>query len=198
MKVILNKDAIDVNAKTTGGLATGMTPLHSAVDTGTIECVKVLLAQRGIDVNALASTVSDFSFTALQLAAKKGDTECVKVLLELRGIDVNVQNEKGLTALHIAVENGFTECVRELLSDKRINVDIATNKGETPLKLAEHSETVHKQEILSLLQLHRKIKQDQITFNSKAHSTSLFSSKYYLVVLFVFLLIVCVVVGLHK
>ena len=238
LKVLLNKDGIDVNATTTGLFDSGRTALHLATENGNTECVGLLLAHKNIDVNArtINGVLNLGDYTPLHLAAASGKTEClrlllsasgidvnsqttggmmkgmtplhsavdtgtiecVKLLLEHRGIDVNVQNEKGLTALHLAVENVFTGWVRELLSDKRINVDIATNKGETHLKLAEHSDNAHKQEILSLLQFHRKIKQDQVTFNSKADSTSPFSSKHYLVVLFIFLLIVCVVVVLHK
>ena len=74
-----------------------MTPLHSAVDTGTIECVKVLLEHRGIDVNVQ----NEKGLIALHIAVENGLTESVRELLSDKRINVDIATNKGETPLNL-------------------------------------------------------------------------------------------------
>ena len=132
LKVILNKDGIDVNATTRGLFDSGKTALHIATEKGKTECVGLLLAHKKIDVNArtINGVLNLGDYTPLHLAAQHGKTECLKLLLSAPGIDVNTQLtegvRKGRTPLHAAAGSGKPEYITLLLAHKDIRVNAKT------------------------------------------------------------------------
>ncbi len=107
----------------------GMTPLHHAAQSGTIEIVKLLLAHKA-DVHVLLGDKP----TALHLAVKKGNGDIVDALLAA-GADLEARESGGSTALHAAVYSGSTRRIVESLLAKGADVNARDNLGSTPLHL---------------------------------------------------------------
>jgi ankyrin repeat protein len=108
------------------------TPLHRAMENGSIEIVRMLL-EHGANVGAKDNE----GRTPLHKAAEYGRNEVVRVLLE-HGANVCVMDNEGRTPLHEAVENCNIELVRMLL-ELGANVGAKDDEGRTPLhKAAEY------------------------------------------------------------
>src|SRR5262245_59606564 len=87
----LSKQGADVNA----AQGDGMTALHWAAETGSVEIAQIL-----ITAGASSSAVTRHgSFTPLHVAARAGRADIVKVLLAA-GADANAKTATGATALH--------------------------------------------------------------------------------------------------
>ncbi len=115
--------------------ARGMTPLHWAVVTDRIECLRILVKAPGINANIVEDVES---YTALHMAAEKNKPECIKLLLTVPGIDPNITSGKQLTPLHRQVTPLYRaldhiECVKLLVADPRVDVNKAPTWGYSPL-----------------------------------------------------------------
>ena len=91
--------------------ASGLTPLMTAVRTGSVEVVRALL-EAGADVNA--ATVETRS-TPLMWAVAGQRRDLAHRLIE-RGADVHVSTAKGFTLLMMAARSGDIEMARTLLA----------------------------------------------------------------------------------
>ena len=69
-------------------------------------------------------------------------------------VDVNAQDEDDQTPLHYAVQNEAVECIKQLLTCKDINVRIENDFGLTALELAQESQSLYRDMMVSLLTLH--------------------------------------------
>jgi ankyrin repeat protein len=113
---------------------TGETPLHVAVQFGSVELVRLLLDHKA-DIEAKEYPSDE---RPLHRAAFYGKTETVRLLLE-RGAKLDVKdNQFGWTALHNAAYGGRTE-VTKLLLEKGANVNARGELGQTPLDVARES-----------------------------------------------------------
>jgi ankyrin repeat protein len=111
-------------------------PLHHAVEFGSLKMVEILAASPGIDINSkgdqddLLSNISGDQVSPLHVAVAKGDIEKVKVLLA-HGASVDAQNKEGQTPLHAAKD----PTIAQLLIDHGAKVDAKDKNGNTPLHL---------------------------------------------------------------
>ena len=112
----------DLNAR--DGL--GITPLHGAARTGTVEMVTALL-EAGADPNAR----DGLGITPLYMAAEAGSAEAVTALLQA-GANPNARNRSGYTPLHNAARTGSAEAVTALL-EAGADPNARTTDGRTPL-----------------------------------------------------------------
>ncbi|KAJ8985951.1 hypothetical protein NQ317_010709 [Molorchus minor] len=134
---LLVKQGADINA----GLC-NRSPLHYAVQSSAVECVRVLLEH-----NASPNTPQIFSETPLHVAACLGNAEVVKLLLDY-GAAVNIQSGKDrMTPLHLASEDGDAECAK-LLVEAGAAVNAKNRKNQTPLHLAALSQCTETIELL--------------------------------------------------
>jgi ankyrin repeat protein len=136
LKMLIRHGA-DVNA----GL-NNKSPLHYAVQSAAVDCVKELL-----DNNAIPNTPQVYSETPLHVAAALGASEIVALLLS-HGAAVNVQyGTDKLTPLHLAAEDGDAECAR-LLIEAGAQFSCENHKKQTPLHLAALSQCSETLELL--------------------------------------------------
>ncbi|EFA07512.1 pyrexia [Tribolium castaneum] len=134
---LLIRHGADVNA----GLD-NKSPLHYAVQSLAIDCVKELLEN-----NAIPNTSQVYSETPLHVAAALGAPEIVKLLLD-HGAAVNVQcGTDKLTPLHLAAEDSDAESAR-LLIDAGAQLTSENHKKQTPLHLAALSQCSETLELL--------------------------------------------------
>lgn len=105
---LLTSDADVINAQD----ASGMTPLHYAVEADSTDAVNQILAQRA-DVN-IKDNQGD---TALHMATASGNMTIIRSLLA-SGSDQNVSDEYGCTPADYAIEYGHSG-VGKLLSEGR-------------------------------------------------------------------------------
>lgn len=78
------------------------TPLHDAVQLGSIECVNQLLKLKA-DINSR----NDLGLAPIALATLKGDESMCRTLLKYEDCDVNIRDNDGKTCFDHAKENGF-------------------------------------------------------------------------------------------
>ena len=167
LQFLLDKGA-NVNAKLTNvaGHRAGETPLHFAVSSRQLECVKLLIeGGAGIDVAAregltpihIAAGIgfpdilqifmnlgADFNVPAsnsygslpIHLAVTSGDLKSVKLLID-NGADVKAPNKLNSTCLHGAAAIGDVEIMKLLLSNGA-DPDAKNHEMKTPLDVAKH------------------------------------------------------------
>ncbi|RZC43207.1 transient receptor potential channel pyrexia [Asbolus verrucosus] len=136
LKVLIRHGA-DVNS----GL-THKSPLHYAVQSRAVDCVKELLEN-----NAIPNTPQVYSETPLHVAAALGASEIVKLLLEHgAAVDVQYGTDK-VTPLHLAAEDGDAQCAR-LLIEAGAQLSSENHKKQTPLHLAALSQCCETMELL--------------------------------------------------
>ena len=104
-------------------------PVHGAIQTFEIACLKILL-QAGAEVNALSSFLS----TPFLDACRSGSIKAMTILLE-HGADPHARDRGGLTALHLAAESGSLEAVVALL-EQGVSIDPRDSNGGTPFLYA--------------------------------------------------------------
>lgn len=98
----------------------GKTPLHEAIEKGSMAAVKVFLKEgEGLDINSR----DDDGQTPLMTAVTLGQIEAVR-LLHKYGANINESDKFGTTPLYRAIDCGWEEIV-EFLLDNRCDV----NKG---------------------------------------------------------------------
>ncbi|HAM40163.1 MAG TPA: hypothetical protein DCP69_02185 [Candidatus Omnitrophica bacterium] len=107
----------------------GDTPLHVAVQVGSMELAELLLAAKA-DVNAKANA----GWTALHWAAYGRNTPMAELLLRNKA-DVNARNSVGYTPLHWAAWRNSKALVELLLAHKA-DVNAADHDRRTPLHYA--------------------------------------------------------------
>lgn len=111
-----------------------MTPLHKAIQAGSLPVAERLLKEPGIKINAR----DRFGMTPLLEAIKGGHSQIAKLLLCDYNPDVNAvyefpRMEERSTCLHLAVDNGSIDIVRLLLMRKDLDPNIPDYYGLTPL-----------------------------------------------------------------
>ena len=104
-------------------------PVHGAIQTFEIACLKILL-QAGAEVNALSSFLS----TPFLDACRSGSIKAMTILPE-HGADPHARDRGGLTALHRAAESGSFEAVVALLA-QGVSIAPRDGSGGTPLLYA--------------------------------------------------------------
>lgn len=133
----------------------GKTPLHYAIQSGDLECVKILIAHANkvnwkecislsmgsetllcYFLNLLYNTpfVANENQPIFLQAAKLMSLESASLLLRLK-INPNLANIKGKTALHYAAETGCNHLIQELIHFGA-NPNLACEKGWIPLHYA--------------------------------------------------------------
>lgn len=121
----------------------GYTPLHWAVDVGSLE-ISSLLLEKGADVNA----VDNEKNTPLHIASDKGRPKAVALLIE-HGADVNTSwNSNSKTPLQLAIVNGRIATVTVLLNHGATVLDEEGYSENDALALAISNE---KMDIIKLL-----------------------------------------------
>ncbi|XP_046383816.1 ankyrin-3-like [Ischnura elegans] len=127
----LIKHGADVNNESVSDCIDDNSPIHLAVQKGSMEMVKLLLS-KGAEINALGK-----GKTPLHIATHNGYPPMVKLLLD-HSADVNSvcksKRNKDYTALLFAVENGNDEVVTFLINGGA-NVNECAG-GYTPLHIA--------------------------------------------------------------
>jgi ankyrin repeat protein len=109
----------------------GLTELHTAAFTGSLEKVRQLI-QAGVDVNS----ADLYGWTPLHDAAIQGHTEVVKLLLAA-GAQVDAQDKEDLyTPLHDAVRMNHAEIVQLLLA-AGASPSIVDKWNKTALNIAQ-------------------------------------------------------------
>lgn len=103
----------------------GTSPLHIAVEQGSVQGTRILLSHEAIDVNCQ----NDEGETPLYLACQGGHTDIVKLLLEDAKIDVNKASIKFVTPLFVASTNGFAEICRLLIARDEIKENAQNEDG---------------------------------------------------------------------
>jgi hypothetical protein len=106
LKDLLRFDGIDLNCNN----ATGLNPLHLAVNNNQLNIFHLLL-DRKVNINARSGD----NWTALHVATSKGNVEAIKLLLS-NGADVKEKDAKGSTALHLAEIKGNQEVIDMLIN----------------------------------------------------------------------------------
>jgi ankyrin repeat protein len=123
----LIKQGADVNA----AQGDGMTALHWAAETGSIEIAQIVITAGA----SLSAVTRHGAFTPLHVAARAGRADVVKALLAA-GADPNAKTATGATALHQAAGAGNVAAVEALLA-KGAQVDAKESMWEqTPLLFA--------------------------------------------------------------
>ena len=84
----------------------GYTPLHAAVISRSLECVRLLLAM-GFDPSAQ----NKYQQSALHIAARLGAPAEIVELLLAHGCDVGLRDERGQTAHAVAKTKGFEHLI---------------------------------------------------------------------------------------
>ncbi|XP_046383814.1 ankyrin-3-like [Ischnura elegans] len=139
----LIKHGADVNNESVSDCIDDYSPIHLAVQKGSMEMVKLLLS-KGAEINSLGK-----GKTPLHIATHNGYPPMVELLLD-HGADVNSvcksKQNKDYTALLIAIEKGNDEVVT-LLMNGGANVNECVG-GYTPLHIAARTGLCHAAENL--------------------------------------------------
>ncbi|XP_050524955.1 putative ankyrin repeat protein RF_0381 [Daktulosphaira vitifoliae] len=106
-----------------------MTPLHFAVENGSLEMVKLLL-EHGAEVNKS----SYFGDSILMTATKRENKEILTILLQYRA-DVNVQDTMKRNVLHYAIMKRNSD-ICSILLENGVFVNQPDIFGETPIYAA--------------------------------------------------------------
>jgi ankyrin repeat protein len=126
LPLLIDKDKLLVNARSSDCDDLHRTPLHRAALGGRVACIEFLLANGG-----QVAMQDDYGKTPLYLAASAGHSACVKILIE-QGSDVNCAARKKRTPLHIAAKKGYAECIK-LLKAGQAKTNGPDRYGFTPL-----------------------------------------------------------------
>jgi ankyrin repeat protein len=116
VKLLLAKDAVDINSKD----LYGWTALSWAAERGHEAVVKLLLAKDAVDINPKGS---ESRWTALSLAAERGHEAVVKLLLAKDGVNINSKDLYGQTALSLAAGRGHEAAANLLLAKDGVDVN---------------------------------------------------------------------------
>ena len=140
VQLILQKEAVDVNAK-----VNGVTALHVAVLKGGADIAELLLRFRA-DVNA---EVEETGWVVLHYAVVRGNVAMAELLLRFRA-DVNAEmKETGWTALHFAAFCGHV-AMAEVLTGFGADVNAKTERTRhTALHYAAMSQNADLVELLT-------------------------------------------------
>ena len=130
MNILQNNDSdLSLNLNIHNKTESGFTPLHVAVEKGSLDMCQMLLEHKA-DVHARDNKGN----TSLHMALSDDHLDISRILLEYNAA-VNSRTEDGSTPLLIASSNGNIDLFRLLLSH---NADafVHDNRGNTPLHLA--------------------------------------------------------------
>ncbi|XP_022171073.1 uncharacterized protein LOC111034255 [Myzus persicae] len=119
---------IEIGCDQNGITREGMTPLHHAVISGSIDSVKILVMKADIHIT------DENGLTALHYAAYQGHWEIVKILLDT-GSRPNKKTNSKVTPLHFAAKHDRFLVVEELLKCY-VDVNAVTMQCNTPLHYA--------------------------------------------------------------
>lgn len=125
----LLRKLIEIGCDQNGVTLEGMTPLHHAVISGSIEAVQIFVEMKA-DVNK----IDENGLTALHYAAYQGLWEVVKILLAA-GSRPNKKTNSKVTPLHFATKHDCYLVVKELLKCY-VDVNALTLQCNTPLHYA--------------------------------------------------------------
>ena len=120
----------------------GLTPLHTAVESGHLELVRMVL-----DAGADIQTESYYYGSALHYAARAGRVDLARELT-LRGIRLDRCDIEGCTALHLAACEGHVDMVA-LLLHHGADARATTEFGSTALDMAQRNGLIVVAELLS-------------------------------------------------
>ena len=105
---------------------TGMSLLHRAVQSGSIDTVKLLLLQPSPPLinttftsnihTSNINSITENGMTALHIACKHGYYDITKYLIEQGHATLTIRNDYDLTPLHFACIGGYNDIVRYLLT----------------------------------------------------------------------------------
>jgi len=127
----------EINLKNVSSL----TPLISAIETGSVEIAKLLI-DKGADVNFKGA----LDETPLIYAIKKQNVEIAKMLVD-KGADVNFVNLYNIGPIFQSITSG-NEVIFEYLISKGAELNIATCDKTTPLMLAVKNDKIKIMELL--------------------------------------------------
>lgn len=125
----LLRKLIEIGCDQNGITREGMTPLHHAVISGSIDSVKILVVMKA-DIHK----ADENGLTALHYAAYQGLVEIVKILLAA-GSRPNKKTNSKVTPLHFAAKHDRLLVVEELLKCY-VDVNAITMQCNTPLHYA--------------------------------------------------------------
>jgi ankyrin repeat protein len=113
----------------------GETPLHTAVNSGSLEIVNLLLkAGANVNVGYVPASLAESNQTPLYRAAVRGDMDMVELLLS-KGADTDAVDSNGQTPIYGALDNNRALVVKRLL-EAGADVNTHDNMGYTPLLFA--------------------------------------------------------------
>jgi ankyrin repeat protein len=129
VQFFIEKKGVKVNVKNDND----QTPLHKAVNRGSIEITKYLLS-KGADVHAK----DHGGLTPLtEVVFMSGNIALAKMLVS-EGADVHAKDNDGTTPLHVAAMSGFVETAKYLVS---VGSEVNANDNKysfTPLDFARN------------------------------------------------------------
>lgn len=105
-----------------------MTPLHFAVQSGSLDLVKFLVEDAKVNIEA--KDIQER--TSFYFACTEGDMNIIRYLQE-KGVDINNKSKLGRSALSKACYLGLIEVVDYLLNLPGIDASCADSKGRTAL-----------------------------------------------------------------
>lgn len=129
--------------------SSGLTALHYAARSGSLECAQILL-ESGCQVNAMSNSGA----TPLHRAAYMGHTDIIQLLIG-HGCDLAAVDDDGKTPLHKCTEKGHQECASLILKATPSPDSLKTardRRGRTPLDCCDPSNKSYSQwrDLLSL------------------------------------------------
>ena len=109
----------------------GNTPLHWAVEYGSVLVVRYLIDKQQVNVNARNRLGITPLMQVCSETMLKNQSEIADILLSVPDIEVDAQDDEGRTALLEALRKGHQALVRALIS-ANANPDLADNEGNSP------------------------------------------------------------------
>ncbi|MCJ1463945.1 hypothetical protein MMC07_002555 [Pseudocyphellaria aurata] len=149
----LLKDGVDINMRDEHG----MTPLHHAVCSNSVEDRRVSMARLLLDNGAEINSKDAGGITELHLAARSGDEKVVELLL-MHEAKIEAKDNNGFTALHWAVRDRQRTMV-QLLLHHGAKIKEKTNEDE---RTALHQAARSGDEKVMKLLLNHEVKIDEI------------------------------------
>ena len=107
----------------------GLSVLHLAVQTHSLDCVQFVVEQGGVDSNVLGGRSRE---TALHMALRLGYYEIVEFLLSLDDIDPNVLDNDGNAPIHVAIRFGRDELLPYFRNAPHTNWNQHNSRGDGP------------------------------------------------------------------